>query len=110
MPHAIRFVPEAETELAEARVWYGLQRDGLDVELMQRIDETLERISHAPRRYPRVHQQLRRAIVRQFPFAICGLDSFLRASPISNLKARNGVSGTTWLPYFKITYVETCDH
>ena len=50
----------------------GLQRDGLDVELMQRIDETLERISHAPRRYPRVHQQLRRAIVRQFPFAICG--------------------------------------
>ena len=24
-----RFVPEAESELAEARIWYGLQRDGL---------------------------------------------------------------------------------
>lgn len=65
-----RFVPEAETELAEARIWYGLQRDGLDVELMQRIDETLERIGNAPRRFPRVHRKLRRAIVKQFPFGI----------------------------------------
>jgi len=37
---------------------------------MQRIDETLERIGTAPRRFPRVHWQLRRAIVKQFPFAI----------------------------------------
>jgi len=65
-----RFVPEAETELAEARIWYGLQRDNLDVELIQRIEETLERISNAPHSFPRVHRQLRRAIVRQFPFGI----------------------------------------
>ena len=26
----IRFLPAAEAELAEARIWYGLQRDGLD--------------------------------------------------------------------------------
>jgi hypothetical protein len=44
-----RFLPEADTELAEARVWYALQRDGLDVELMRRIDETLRRISDAPK-------------------------------------------------------------
>ena len=66
----IRFVPEANAELAEARLWYRLQRDGLDIELMRRIDETLDRINDAPRRFPRVHRQLRRAIVRQFPFAI----------------------------------------
>src|ERR1051325_1079287 len=66
----IRFLPEADTDLAEARVWYRLQRDGLDVELMQRIDEPLRKISDAPRRYPLIHRHLRRAIVRQFPFAI----------------------------------------
>lgn len=66
----IRFLPEADTDLAEARVWYGLQRDGLDIKLMQRIDETLQRISVAPRRFPLIHRHLRRAIVRQFPFAI----------------------------------------
>lgn len=46
----IRFLPEADSELAEARVWYAFQRNGLDVELMQRIDETLERIRDAPNR------------------------------------------------------------
>ena len=66
----IRFQPEAEAELAEARVWYGLQRDGLDATLMLRIDETLLRIVEAPNAYPIVYRQLRRAVVRQFPFAI----------------------------------------
>ena len=66
----VRVLPEADAELAEARVWYRHQRNGLDVELMQRIDETLQRISDAPRRFPYVYRRLRRAIVRQFPFAI----------------------------------------
>ncbi len=65
----IRYVPEADTELAEARIWYARQRDGLDVELMNRIDEALARINDAPLRFPRVHRQLRRAIVKKFPFA-----------------------------------------
>jgi plasmid stabilization system protein ParE len=66
----IRFLPEADAELAEARVWYGLQHDGLDGALMRRVDEALQRIMHAPNAFPIVHCQLRRAIVRQFPFAI----------------------------------------
>jgi len=66
----IRFRPEAEIDLAEARVWYGHQRDDLDVAFMRRIDETLRRISDAPRRFPVMHRRLRCAIVRQFPFAI----------------------------------------
>lgn len=66
----IRFLPEADTDLAEARVWYGLQRDGLDIKLMERVDETLQRISKAPRSFPLIYRRLRRAIVRQFPFAI----------------------------------------
>ena len=66
----IRFLPEADAEFAEARVWYALQRAGLDVALMRRVDETLERINNTPRRFPYVYRRLRRAIVRQFPFAI----------------------------------------
>ena len=30
----IRFLPEADAELAEARVWYALQRAGLDSSLI----------------------------------------------------------------------------
>jgi plasmid stabilization system protein ParE len=66
----IRFKPEAEAELVEARAWYSLQRQGLDAQLMMRIDEALQRILQAPEAYPTVYRQLRRAVIRQFPFAI----------------------------------------
>ncbi|HET6974964.1 MAG TPA: type II toxin-antitoxin system RelE/ParE family toxin [Pyrinomonadaceae bacterium] len=66
----IRFLPEADAELVSARLWYGQQRNGLDVDLMQRVDETLQRISNAPYRFPYSYRRLRRALVRQFPFAI----------------------------------------
>jgi len=66
----IRFQPEAEAELAEARLWYALQREGLDDELMQRVDEALERIIDSPYAYQTVYRQFRRAVLHQFPFAI----------------------------------------
>ena len=66
----IRFHPEAEAELAEARLWFSLQREGLDVALMQRVDQTLSSIIAAPRSYPIVYRNFRRAVLRKFPFAI----------------------------------------
>src|SRR5882724_5565627 len=66
----IRFLPEAEAELAEARIWYGRQREGLDIALMLRIEEPLQRIIEAPYNYPIVYLYLQRILVRQFPFAI----------------------------------------
>ncbi len=66
----IRFHPDADAELGEARAWYGYQRKGLDAEFMLCIDEALERIARSPTAYPIIHRQLRRAVVRRFPFAI----------------------------------------
>ena len=66
----VKFEPDAEIDLAEARVWYGRQRLGLDVELMLRVDEAVQRIANAPYSYPVAYRQLRRAMVRQFPLAI----------------------------------------
>lgn len=39
----IRFTPEADTELDEARHWYAHQREDLDFEFMQSIDDALSR-------------------------------------------------------------------
>lgn len=66
----IRFQPEAEVELAEARLWYSLQRQGLDVALIKRVDQALSAIVATPESYPIVYRNLRRAVLRQFPFAI----------------------------------------
>ena len=66
----IRFTPDADAELAEARQWYAHQRADLDIEFMERIDDALSRIVHNPQMYPIVHRTLRRAVVRRFPFAV----------------------------------------
>ena len=66
----IRFQPVAEAELTEARLWYSLQSDGLDVVLMDRVDEVFHRIVAAPESYPVAYRYLRRALTRQFPYAI----------------------------------------
>ena len=66
----IHFEPDAEADLADARVWYGRQRAGLDLAVTLRVDETLTRIVESPYLYPIVHRQLRRAVLRQFPLAI----------------------------------------
>src|SRR2546423_7829201 len=66
----IRFTPEADAELAEARQWYAHQRENLDIEFTERIDDALSRIVGSPHLYPIVYRTLRRAVVRRFPFAI----------------------------------------
>ena len=66
----IRFSPEADNELAEARQWYAHQRADLDLEFMQSIDDALSRIVAGPVQYPNIYKSLRRIVVRRFPFAI----------------------------------------
>jgi hypothetical protein len=66
----IRFTPDADAELAEARQWYAHQREDLDLEFMERIDEALSRVVRHPSLYPIVYRTLRRVVVRRFPFAV----------------------------------------
>lgn len=66
----IRFQPDADAELAEARQWYAHQRRDLDTEFMDCVDEVLSRIVLYPDLFPVVFRGLRRAVVRRFPFAV----------------------------------------
>ncbi|MFY9620345.1 MAG: hypothetical protein WAM70_04815 [Pyrinomonadaceae bacterium] len=54
----IRFTPDADAELAEARQWYAPQREGLDLELMECIEDALSRIVRSPHLYPIVYRTL----------------------------------------------------
>src|SRR6185503_13979826 len=66
----IRFTPDADAELAEARQWYAHQLEDLDLEFMDSVDEALTLVVRNPHLYPIVYRNLRRAVVRRFPFAI----------------------------------------
>ncbi len=65
----IRFTPEADAELAEAREWYAQHREDLDLEFMNSIDDALSRIVANPQQYRPVYRSLRCCVVRRFPFA-----------------------------------------
>jgi plasmid stabilization system protein ParE len=66
----IRFSSDADAELAEARQWYAHQREDLDLEFMDSVNEALTQVICNPHLYPIVYRNLRRAVVRRFPFAI----------------------------------------
>ena len=46
------------------------QREDLDLEFMDSVDEALIQVVRNPHLYPLVYKNLRRAVVRRFPFAI----------------------------------------
>lgn len=48
----IRFTPDADAELAEARQWYSQQRTDFDMEFMDCIDDALSRVVRDPDLYP----------------------------------------------------------
>ena len=68
--------PQAEAELLEARDWYEDQRPGLGGRFAAEVDKALDAVRQAPLAYPRVHAEIRRALVRRFPYAI-----YFRAMP-----------------------------
>ena len=66
----VRLHPEAEGEFRDAVIWYEHQRSGLGSEFILCIDEAVERVRRNPEAYPKVHESIRRIVVRRFPFAL----------------------------------------
>jgi toxin ParE1/3/4 len=66
----VRFHLEAERELQDATTWYNHQRKGLGAEFFLCLDESISRIIDNPLLYPIVLKNIRRAVVRRFPFVV----------------------------------------
>lgn len=65
-----RFRPEALEDLAQARDWYDAQRPGLGDELLRCVEAAVAAAVRSPGVYPRAHGEVRRALVRRFPYAV----------------------------------------
>lgn len=61
---------EAEGDLAEAFDYYEAQLAGLGHEFIATFEHQLERVVHNPAHYQVLHHNVRRAVLRRFPFAI----------------------------------------
>jgi toxin ParE1/3/4 len=62
--------PEAEADMADAKLWYDNLRPGLGDEFLLGVENTFEGIQRMPELYGKVFQDLRLALLRRFPYAI----------------------------------------
>ena len=62
--------PEARAEFDDAFDWGERQRPGLGVDFVAQVQEVLDRISATPELYARMFQDVRRAVVRRFPYSV----------------------------------------
>jgi plasmid stabilization system protein ParE len=60
----------AEREFDDAVAWYEGEREGLGREFRAAIEECFQRIADNPEGFPEVRGEVRRAVVRRFPFVI----------------------------------------
>lgn len=62
--------PKAYRDIGEAALWYGDRSPGLGDDFLRRVDVAFAQIERAPQRFPLVHESIRRALLRRFPYAI----------------------------------------
>jgi len=60
----------AEYDIAEAQAWYDAQQEGLGTRFYSEVMSALDRLGESPFLYPTIHRDVRRAIVRHFPFLV----------------------------------------
>ena len=66
----LRFRPEARFDILEARSWYEERVPGLGDEFVRAIDASVAGILRFPEAYPEVHRDVRKAVLRRFPYSL----------------------------------------
>lgn len=56
--------------MLEARAWYAEQAPGLELEFARALDAALAAAGRAPEAYPVVEGDIRRLILRRFPYQV----------------------------------------
>ena len=73
--------PEALEDLENAARWYEERRRGLGERLLDEVLHTIVLIAENPSRYPLIHGDIRRAVMRRFPFGVFGVTGGSTISP-----------------------------
>lgn len=66
----IRITEAAEADIRETFRWYREQGQGLEYEFRGSLDACLARVRRGPKEYARVHHEIRRALLKRFPYAV----------------------------------------
>ena len=62
--------PQAEQETQRSARWYNNESPGLGVAFLEVVQLTLNAVSENPHQFPIVHRDVRRALLKRFPYGI----------------------------------------
>ena len=62
--------PAAAAEIETAYRWYEREREGLGSEFLEALQKMVNAIAENPERFPTVRKDIRRAVLRRFPYSI----------------------------------------
>ncbi len=88
----VRVRLEAEQDIRDAIQWYESREAGLGQMVIEEIDAAFGRIEAGPERYPLSYRNLRRALVRRFPYAIYFVNDGSRIEIIAVLHQRRDLA------------------
>ena len=60
----------AAADMQDAAQWYEHQNQGLGSEYLRAVENSIAAISRNPQQYPAVYENVRRSLIRRFPFGI----------------------------------------
>ncbi|MBU2510409.1 type II toxin-antitoxin system RelE/ParE family toxin [bacterium] len=70
MNYTLRFLPEIEDDLFNAYSWYESKSKGLGEEFIRLFYALSSEISRNPLMYQKIHGEIRRKLLRRFPYGI----------------------------------------
>lgn len=62
-------LPQAELDVSDAAAWYEERREGLGDEFLDELDSVLQRVIKSPFQFPEIKVDVRRALLRRFPYS-----------------------------------------
>lgn len=62
--------PEAEEDIKDAFEWYESQSAGLGTDFVKSVDDALDMTARTPELYPKIYREIRRSLVKKFPYGI----------------------------------------
>ena len=88
MSYPLLIKPEAELDIQDAYQYYEESQLGLGSEFVRAIDACFAKIGRSPLAYPMLHKQIRRALIRKFPYGVFYILEDNRVVVIACLHAR----------------------
>jgi len=85
--------PEAERDIAEAVDWYEAKKPGLGIDFATAIEDAFSAIQQHPRAFVIVHREVRRVLVKKFPYGIYYIVGEKRISILACFHAKRASTG-----------------